>query len=216
MSGQRQDGTPIAEAAYLLGLSPEAVRKRLQRETLPGYKQDGQWYVLLDLHGARQDKPAGRQDEVSGHVAGHVAGRQDDPSGQASSLVTPVEVERAIARTGQQYTADLRTILSELREVYEGQIAAKDETIAAQADTIATQRDFISEQAETLANERTVVAELRRRAEAAEARVAEMQAEAAPAPASEAATVLVMAETPDAQRPAGGFWARVRRVFGGG
>ncbi len=55
---RRQDGIPIAEAARLLGLSQEAVRKRLLRATLPGYKQDEHWYVLLDgPHAAPGHRP---------------------------------------------------------------------------------------------------------------------------------------------------------------
>jgi hypothetical protein len=66
-----------------------------------------------------------------------------------------------------------------------------------------------------LAGEQTTIAELRRRAEAAEAERDELRRQAAPQPASEAATVLVMTERPEAQRPAQSFWQRVRRVFGG-
>lgn len=65
-----------------------------------------------------------------------------------AAVVPPAPVARAIRRTGRRYTADLRTMPAELRAVYAGQIAAKDEALAAQAETIA---------------------ELRRRAEAAEA-----------------------------------------------
>ncbi len=57
----RQDGIPIAEASARLGLSAEAVRKRLQRGTLHGYKDaDGGWFVLLDEPG----EASGRQDTV--------------------------------------------------------------------------------------------------------------------------------------------------------
>lgn len=37
----------IAEAARLLGASPEAVRKRVRRGTLEAYKLDGEWRVVL-------------------------------------------------------------------------------------------------------------------------------------------------------------------------
>jgi len=53
----------IREAAQVLGITPIAVRKRLLRGSLPGYKDDaGQWFVTLpgdmppatvgDVHGA--------------------------------------------------------------------------------------------------------------------------------------------------------------------
>ena len=51
--------------------------------------------------------------------------------------------------------------------------------------------------------------------EAFEAERDELRARPAPAPPSEAPTILVMTETPEAQWPAGGLWARVRRAFGG-
>jgi len=60
MSG-RQDGIPIADAAARLGLSAGAVRKRLQRGTLAGYKDAvGGWFVVL----SDKQEPSGRQDTV--------------------------------------------------------------------------------------------------------------------------------------------------------
>lgn len=42
-------GAGIAEAARLLGLTPGAVRKRVQRGTLPSFKSEtGEWYVVVD------------------------------------------------------------------------------------------------------------------------------------------------------------------------
>jgi len=129
----RQDGIPIAAASARLGLSAEAVRKRLQRGTLHGYKDDdGGWFVLPgDLHGT-----AGRQDTVR-------TDRQDDgrtprPDGrtppeepiEAAYRVTPAEIAQAVSSTSAQYMGDLRTMLAEVGKVYEGQLAAKDETIA--------------------------------------------------------------------------------------
>ena len=54
-------GVPIAEAAERLGLGVELLRKRAQRGTLPAYKVDGKWFVVLDgVPGGVQDgQPAG-------------------------------------------------------------------------------------------------------------------------------------------------------------
>ena len=42
-------GRTVAEAAEVLGISPEAVRKRIARGTLEAEKQDGEtWTVYLD------------------------------------------------------------------------------------------------------------------------------------------------------------------------
>ncbi len=169
----RQDGIPIAEAAVRLGLSAEAVRKRLQRGTLHGYKDDnGGWFVLLDEPG----EASGRQDTVR-------TDRQDDGRTlcpavrtppeepiEASYRVTPAEVEQAVSRTGAQYVGDLRTMLAEVGKIYAGQLAAKDETIAAKDAALAAKD-------QALAADALTIAELRRRAEAAEAALLRLQEE---------------------------------------
>jgi len=43
-----QDMVDISTAAVRMGLTSEAVRKRIARGTLPATKQDGRWYVVLD------------------------------------------------------------------------------------------------------------------------------------------------------------------------
>ena len=43
-----QDTVDIPTAAGRMGITPEAVRKRIARGTLPATKQDGRWYVVLD------------------------------------------------------------------------------------------------------------------------------------------------------------------------
>lgn len=128
-SGQ-DTGIPLVDAARIMGTTPAALRKRLQRGSVPGYKRAGQWFVLVD-----SVLPTGSPR----------AGHGQDTAREA--VVSPQIVEQAITRTGQQYSADLRAMLGELREVYAGQIAAQAETIA----------------------------ELRRRAEVAEAKVAEVE-----------------------------------------
>jgi len=177
----------VAEAAKLLGLNYEAVRKRIKRGTLPAYKQDERWYVLLDVH--RDTVPDSRADTEPDAIPDSVPGHVPDNS------VTPAIVEQAIARTGQQYTADLRVILAEMRDVYEGQIAAKDETISELRRT----------HEEVLAADALVIAELRRRAEVAEVerdRLATAQA-APEGPGAQEATA-------EAQADVSGVWARLR------
>ena len=184
-AGQRRRGVPVAEAAKVLGLNYEALRKRIKRGTLPAYKEGERWYVLLDF--------------VPDNVPDSAGTSVPDPHGETVDNIhgfpiTPAEVERAIARTGQQYTADLGTMLAELREVFAGQVAAQQETIAAQADTIA---------------------ELRRRAEVAEVERDALRVQAAPQPLSDAAAPPASEDTPAAPGGAGGFWRRVRRALGG-
>ncbi len=147
MSGSRRHS--VAEVARILGISERGVRDRIERGTLDAVKQEGQrgWRILLPPE-AVVDTVAPTASSGSPSGSGAVGG----------AVVTPALVETAIQRTGQQYTTDLRTMLTELREVYEGQIEAKDAALTAKDETIA---------------------ELRRRAEVAEAerdRLAAVQA----------------------------------------
>jgi len=169
----------VADAARALGLNYEAVRKRIKRGTLPAYKEGERWYVLLDSVPDNVPDNAGtpvRDTHEKSVDTGH------------SFPITPAEVEHAIARTGQQYTADLRTMLGELRAVYEGQISAHQETIA----------------------------ELRRRAEVAEAALAAAgAAPTPPAPPSAMPTPGAAVDTPVVPGGVRGLWRRVRRLVGG-
>lgn len=68
-------GVPLHEAAELLGVTVELLRKRAQRKTIPAYKADGRWYVVLD----------GIRDVQDTTLPGPVLDRtirpvQDDPS----------------------------------------------------------------------------------------------------------------------------------------
>ena len=73
------DRVTVAEAAAILGVSEDVVRKRLQRGTLAGEKQGRTWLVTLrqDATGHRQDtqKPSSRETvSMTGQPTGH---RQD-------------------------------------------------------------------------------------------------------------------------------------------
>ena len=177
MSGSQRYS--VAAVARLLGISERGVRDRIERGTLDAVKEPGQrgWRILLP--------PEAAPEAVAPTASGGSPRGSDAVAGGSDAIVTPAVVEQAIARTGQQYTADLRVMLGELRAVYEGQIAAKDETIA----------------------------ELRRRAEAAEAERDRLTA----AQAAQDGPGAMEAPTPDVPsgEPSAGFWARVRRVFGG-
>jgi len=150
----------------------------------------------------------GKPEEIDGkpwETAGKVReanGNAEEPL-EASYRVTPAEIERAVGRTSAQYMGDLRTMLAEVGKVYEGQLAAKDETIV-------TQREALATQAETVAEQRAALAELRCRAEQAEAerdRLAATQA-AQDAPGAP--------EVPAAARgDAPGVWGRLGRWWRG-
>lgn len=64
MSGQeRRVGLTVAEAAEVLGISRDAVRKRIARGTLQATKQDGEWTVNLD--DGDQPKTEGKTEDDS-------------------------------------------------------------------------------------------------------------------------------------------------------
>ena len=51
-----QDMIDIGTAAIRMGVTPEAVRKRISRGTIPATKQDGRWYIVQDgVQAAVQD-----------------------------------------------------------------------------------------------------------------------------------------------------------------
>ncbi len=66
--GDRQDATPegltVAEAAARLAVTPDAIRRRLQRGTLAGAKTvDGGWRVWLPVDEA--GAPPGRRQDTA-------------------------------------------------------------------------------------------------------------------------------------------------------
>ena len=77
MYGARPDVVPLTEAAERLELSTEAVRKRIQRGTLPGRKVDGAWWVEA-THLPPASTSTGRPDDPGGATE-----RQDGPVGTA-------------------------------------------------------------------------------------------------------------------------------------
>jgi len=68
---------PLLDAAERMGLTIEALRKRIQRGSVPGHKREGQWYAVLPPQGERPDaarKVAGQASDATSHD-----GRSDQP-----------------------------------------------------------------------------------------------------------------------------------------
>ena len=68
MGGAMQDngdgnGYTLSEAAERLGTTPDALRKRIQRGSLPGRKVDGRWRVTLAGNGPAPDAFGQRVDD---------------------------------------------------------------------------------------------------------------------------------------------------------
>jgi hypothetical protein len=102
----------IAEAAARLGLSPETVRKRLQRGKIKGFKlASGAWRVVLPGVDSGQDKPGHGPDNVL------------DKTGQHTERIADGAVTMAAA---------LREEIAFLRS----QVQAKDTQLAARDEEI--------------------------------------------------------------------------------
>lgn len=85
------DGVPIGEAAAQLGITTDAVRKRIRRRSLRAYKAGGQWYVVL---------PASRPRIQDGDLDTVLDGGQDDnlDSVQDGQLVAALRDEIGFLR----------------------------------------------------------------------------------------------------------------------
>jgi len=181
---QRRHSVPTV--ARILGISERGVRDKIARGQLDAVKEGKRWMVLLPP----EQLPTPPEDDAV------VSGSSRGSGAVVDAVVTPAQIERAIERTGQRYVTDMAALYdrvsTELGAVYEGQLAAKDQTIGTQAE---------------------MIAELRRRAERAEAERNRLTA-AQDVPAAPGTP-----EDPTPGNPSGaasaGFWARVRRVCGG-
>jgi hypothetical protein len=131
VAGRVQDAAevPLIEAARLLNMTPEALRKRLQRgKSIRGIERDGEWFVRLPatVAGRGQDTsgPAsGRGQDASGHgldVGRDMAGHVQDASAvvvdalrhQRDQLEATVADLRARLDTAEQAQAELRRLLA--------------------------------------------------------------------------------------------------------
>lgn len=196
--GPESGPVSVPDAGRRLGISERAVRKRIHAGTLRAEPFGRSFMVWL----SDDADPVGPE---PGPVLG------PEPY-EAQYRVTPADVEQAIERTGAKYVADMAAlydrIAAEVGRLYEGQLAAKDETIAAQRDALATKD-------QALAADALALAELRRRAEAAEAGVARQRqdreaAQPAPAgPGGQGARAVVQGDAP-------GMWGRLRGWWDGG
>ena len=175
----------MPSVARILGISERGVRDKIARGQLDAMREGKRWMVLLPP----EQLPAPPEDDAV------VSGSSRGSGAVVDAVVTPAQIERAIERTGQRYVTDMAALYdrvsTELGAVYEGQLAAKDQTIGTQAEALA---------------------ELRRRAAVAEAERDRLMA----AQAAQDAPGALEAPTPEAPSgvPAAGFWARVRRVLG--
>ncbi|MDP9370704.1 MAG: helix-turn-helix domain-containing protein [Chloroflexota bacterium] len=77
----------ITDAARLLGVSENAVRKRIRRGTLPAHKQGDRWLVALP--GQVADHPSATTDQAA-PTSGLAGGQVAPTTGQASDLAAAI------------------------------------------------------------------------------------------------------------------------------
>jgi len=84
-----QDTVDISTAAARMGITPEAVRKRISRGTLRATKQDGRWYVTPEAKKGHHHLDAGQ--DTTHHVQD---GRPDDKDRLIQMLTEEIEARR--------------------------------------------------------------------------------------------------------------------------
>jgi hypothetical protein len=194
---------PIAEVETLIGKRERNARYWLERHAIPWQGERPKLFseqailTVLENVGWGHRKAPEHPPERLPEYPPESTGTSDDPI-EAVYRVLPEDLERAITRTGERYVGDIQTVFDQVAALYEQRLAEKDALIA----TVREEKDAL-------------IAELRRRAEAAETERDALRHQAAPQPLQQASPLPTHRDTPDAPAPAGGLWARVRRVFGG-
>ncbi len=135
-------GVPLHEAAELLGVTVELLRKRAQRRTIPAYKVDGRWYVVLD--GVPNVQGTGASDPVQDRTGG---------PGQDESHHAPPVVS-STARSQLEAIRDewLRPLVDRIGELEReaGQLQERVRGVERERDTFRAERDAALAKAEQL------------------------------------------------------------------
>jgi len=105
-----QDRVDIGTAAIRMGITTEAIRKRIGRGTIPATKQDGRWQLVLDgVQDAVQD--ASSTSGVGRPAQDIQDGRPDDKDKLIETLTAELEARR---QELQELQADRRREVQEL------------------------------------------------------------------------------------------------------
>jgi len=146
------------EVAARLGVSRNAILQRIKRGTLAGHKVDGVWWVIVDeqyIEATTDEEPTDRPSSRP------ITRSYDRPTEQAAVVELQAGIETRYNDTIQTLRESFDIQLSSQRQAFEGWLGEKDAVIAAKDETID---------------------ELRRRAEAAESRVSDLEMQRAESP----------------------------------
>lgn len=137
----------VSEAAAALGVSTDAIRKRLTRGTIAGEKVDGQWRVILPDNelDTQPDNGAPPSDTPTGHGAPgdmqdlrdtieDLRGRLDRSEALVSTLVTDLRNERERADTLQALRERAQDRIRELEALQPGD-APENEVVESPASS---------------------------------------------------------------------------------
>ncbi len=178
-------GRPARVAYSAVVAKAEQLRRPLA--PLPNYSEVG-------------NGPLRNNSEASGSGSGDF-GSDSEP---IEATFTSIDEGSAIALVPLTTVADqLQAFADRLAE-----LAQRNEGLALEVGQL---RERTAGQVERLAEHQETIAELRRRAEVAERERDALRRLAVPQPPSEAPSNPAPVDTPGAEKPAGGFWWRVRR-----
>jgi len=124
----------LVDAAERLGLTTEALRKRIQRGSVPGHKRDGQWYATLPPQAPPSSRPdvAGQTAVASSQpaegvqppppapetaAAGHEAPAVQPPDGEAAALRAEVTFLREELAARRREVSQLHTLLAQAQQL---------------------------------------------------------------------------------------------------
>jgi hypothetical protein len=121
---------PLIEAAGQLGLTTEALRKRIQRGSTPGFKRDGQWFATLPEPPpptqVTSTEASSQQADVSSHASGQEPGATSHASGQFSDAASHV-AGHATAENGSAASPDAAAAAGEIRRLEELVVVLREE-----------------------------------------------------------------------------------------
>jgi excisionase family DNA binding protein len=129
----------VADAAQLLGVSPGAIRKRIERGQLPARKVAGQWRVILDAtgatgHDATDTTSATRLDATTRH---------DRDDKRDSMPAPPASAREQLEAIRDEWLAPLVAQISEQAEMI-GQLRERAGRLQAERDELRARLEALS------------------------------------------------------------------------
>ena len=125
-------GIPIAEAAAQLGVTVELLRKRAQRKTIPAYKADGRWFIVVDAALERDDLPDGTDQDGTSRPGRSVSWTADQAS---RPTAVPLAARAQLDAIRDEW---LQPLIDQLKEQAEqiGRLEAERDIVTGERDEL--------------------------------------------------------------------------------